>query len=114
MNNSIKMSGKSLMLVGIILVVFGVLLLLSPAAAGELVVMLVALVLVVTGLAQAFQAFRARNRAEALVSGVAEGCREANTTSATSWPRRACCKNARAPARFGWRESWVPGSPPRI
>ena len=70
MNNSIKMSGKSLMLVGIILVIFGVLLLLSPAGAGELVVMLVALVLVVTGLAQAFQALRARNRAEALVSGV--------------------------------------------
>lgn len=70
MNNRIKVSGKSLMLVGIILVVFGILLLLSPVAAGELVVMLVALVLVLTGLAQAFHAFRARYRAEALVSGV--------------------------------------------
>ena len=70
MNNSIKMSGKPLMLVGIILVIFGILLLFSPVAAGELVVMLVALVLVLTGVAQAFQAFRARHRAEALVSGV--------------------------------------------
>lgn len=70
MNNSMRMSGRSLMLVGIILVVFGILLLLSPAAAGELVVMLVALVLVLTGIAQVFQAFRAQNRAEVLVSGV--------------------------------------------
>ena len=67
MNNSMRMSGRSLMLVGIILVVFGILLLLSPAAAGELVVMLVALVLVLTGIAQVFQAFRAQNRAEVLV-----------------------------------------------
>ena len=70
MNNTLKMSGRALMLGGIVLVVFGILLLLSPVAAGELVVMLVALVLVLTGLAQAFQAFRVRNRAEALVSGV--------------------------------------------
>lgn len=69
MNNSIRMNGRSLMLVGITLVVFGILLLLSPVAAGELVVMLVALVLVLTGLAQVFQAFRAQNRAEVLVTG---------------------------------------------
>lgn len=70
MNKSVRIGGKSLMIIGIILVIMGILLLMSPVVAGEVVVMLVALVLVVTGVAQAFQAFRAQYLAEAVVSAI--------------------------------------------
>ncbi|NCF62329.1 MAG: hypothetical protein GWP58_05725 [Gammaproteobacteria bacterium] len=70
------MSGKSLpgrkmlMLTGIALLVFGVLLLVSPAAVGGAVVKLVALVLVITGVAQLFQAFRAGGAADTAFSAI--------------------------------------------
>ena len=70
------MSGKSLpgrkmlMLTGIALLVFGVLLLVSPAAVGGAVVKLVALVLVITGVAQLFQAFRAGGAADTAVADI--------------------------------------------
>jgi uncharacterized membrane protein HdeD (DUF308 family) len=46
------------MLLGIILCVLGLIVLLSPVAAGEAVVLIVAVVLVVTGIAQAVQGLR--------------------------------------------------------
>jgi uncharacterized membrane protein HdeD (DUF308 family) len=52
------MGGKTLMLIGIILCLLGVVVLLSPAAAGETVVLVVAAVLVVTGIAQVIQGLR--------------------------------------------------------
>ncbi len=61
---------KSLMLTGIALSVFGVLLLVSPAAVGGAVVRLVALVLIITGLAQLFQSLRAPGRFNVLVSAL--------------------------------------------
>lgn len=61
---------KSLMLVGAVLVVFGVLLLVSPAAVGAAVVKLVSLVLIVTGLIQLLQGFRGGKAAQKLVSAL--------------------------------------------
>jgi len=59
-----------LMLAGFSLTVFGVLLLVSPAAVGGAVVKLVALVLVVTGVVQLVQAFRAGGVANSLLAGL--------------------------------------------
>ena len=58
MNRKTLPGSKPMMLVGVLLCVFGVLLLLSPAAVGEAVIRLVALVLVITGVAQLIQGFR--------------------------------------------------------
>lgn len=62
MSSSVRMSGKTLMILGIILALLGIVVLLSPAATGEAVVLVVAAVLVVTGLAQVFQGFRSGGR----------------------------------------------------
>lgn len=59
-----------LLLTGIALLVFGLLLLASPAAVGGAVVKLVALVLIITGVAQLIQAFRAGGAADTAVSGI--------------------------------------------
>jgi uncharacterized membrane protein HdeD (DUF308 family) len=59
---------KMLMFAGGAMCLFGVLLLVSPAAVGAAVVKLVALVLIVTGLAQLIQAFRAGGRLNTVVS----------------------------------------------
>ncbi len=58
------------MLVGIVLVVFGVLLLVSPAAVGAAVVKLVSLVLVVTGLIQLVHGLRGGKAVQKLVSAL--------------------------------------------
>jgi uncharacterized membrane protein HdeD (DUF308 family) len=61
---------KILMAMGIALTVFGVLLLISPAAAGGLVVRLVALVLVLTGIVQLIQGLRGGSASRSVISGI--------------------------------------------
>lgn len=69
---------NTLMLTGIALMVFGVLLLVTPAAAGDAVVRVVAVVLAVTGVAHALQSLRVASMAQktfsvalgAIVAGV--------------------------------------------
>lgn len=61
---------NTLMLIGVALSVFGVLLLLSPAAVGGAVVRLVALVLVVTGAVQFLHSLRSGAATHKLVSAV--------------------------------------------
>jgi uncharacterized membrane protein HdeD (DUF308 family) len=61
---------KMLMFTGIVLTLFGVLLLVSPAAVGGAVVRLVALVLIITGGAQLFQAFRAGGMLDTIVTAL--------------------------------------------
>jgi len=58
MNSTMRMGGKTLMLLGIILCLLGLVVLLSPVAAGEAVVLIVAAVLVITGIAQVVQGLR--------------------------------------------------------
>lgn len=70
MNNGARMGSKSLMLVGIILTIFGALLLASPMAAGEFVILAVAAVLVLTGVAQVIQSFRSPGSADRIVSAL--------------------------------------------
>jgi uncharacterized membrane protein HdeD (DUF308 family) len=62
--------GSALLATGVVLALLGLLLLLSPIAVGNAVVKLVALVLVVTGLVQMFQALRAASPTQRAVSGV--------------------------------------------
>ena len=65
-------ASSTLMLIGVVLVIFGVLLLLSPAAVGGAVVKLVALILVVTGVVQLMHSLRSgtvTNRTVAAVLG---------------------------------------------
>jgi len=62
--------GSALLATGVVLALLGLLLLLSPIAVGNAVVKLVALVLVVTGLFQMFQALRAASPTQRAVSGV--------------------------------------------
>lgn len=74
MTSNVRMGGKALMLLGIILCLLGVVVLLSPAAAGEAVVLIVAAVLVVTGVAQVVHGFRSggwRTAPIAIVFGAA-------------------------------------------
>jgi uncharacterized membrane protein HdeD (DUF308 family) len=59
-----------LMLIGVALTLFGVLLLLSPAAVGGAVVRLVALVLVVTGVVQLLHSLRSGGSANKLISAL--------------------------------------------
>jgi uncharacterized membrane protein HdeD (DUF308 family) len=68
MNGKTLPGRKMLMFTGIVLTIFGVLLLLSPAAVGGAVVKLVALVLLITGIAQVFQALRAGSVGHTLIS----------------------------------------------
>jgi uncharacterized membrane protein HdeD (DUF308 family) len=58
MNSTMRMGGKTLMLLGIILCLLGLVVLFSPVAAGEAVVLIVAAVLVITGIAQVVQGLR--------------------------------------------------------
>ena len=58
MTSNVRMGGKTLMLLGIILCLLGIIVLFAPVAAGEAVVLIVAAVLVVTGIVQVVQGFR--------------------------------------------------------
>lgn len=58
------------MFTGVALCVFGVLLLFSPVAGGEVVIRLVAMILAIIGVVQLIQALRAKRRAETAVSGL--------------------------------------------
>lgn len=58
------------MLMGVVLVVAGILLLVSPAAVGGAVVRLVALVLVFTGIAQLIQGLKAASKTHVIVSAL--------------------------------------------
>lgn len=69
MNAKALPSNKTLSFVGVVLVLLGLILLISPAAVGAAVVKLVALVLVVTGVAQLIQGLQA-GRAHSVVSSV--------------------------------------------
>lgn len=68
MSRNVVPGRKSLMTLGVMLVLFGVLLLVSPAAVGAAVVRLVAVVLVVTGLVQVVQGLRSGRVTHALVA----------------------------------------------
>lgn len=70
MSNGARMGSKAMMLMGIILIILAIILLLSPMAAGEFVIMAVAAVLVITGIAQVIQAFRSPGSADRIVSAV--------------------------------------------
>ena len=70
MNSGARMGSKALMLTGIILAIFGILLLASPMAAGEFVIMAVAGVLVITGIAQVIQSFRSPGSVDRIVSAI--------------------------------------------
>jgi uncharacterized membrane protein HdeD (DUF308 family) len=61
---------KVLMMTGIALAVLGILLLVSPAAVGTAVVKLVALVLILTGVIQLFQAFRGGSPMHSIIAGL--------------------------------------------
>jgi uncharacterized membrane protein HdeD (DUF308 family) len=70
MSNGARMGSKAMMLMGIILIILAIFLLLSPMAAGEFVIMAVAAVLVLTGIAQVIQAFRSPGSADRIVSAL--------------------------------------------
>ena len=70
MSGSARIGGKSMMLIGISLTVFGVLLQVSPAAVGTAVVRLVAIVMVITGLAQLIQSLRLPGTFNSILSAV--------------------------------------------
>ena len=70
MNSKTLPGRKMLMLTGIAMTIFGLLLLISPAAVGGAVVKLVALVLMVVGVIQLFQAFRAGGVADTVVAAI--------------------------------------------
>ena len=61
---------RMLMTMGIVLTVFGALLLISPATVGGVVVRLVALVLVLTGIAQLIQGLRGGSASHTVISGI--------------------------------------------
>lgn len=61
---------NTLVLIGLVLTVFGILVLLSPAAVGGAVVKVVALVLMVTGLVQLLHSLRSGSPTNTFVSGV--------------------------------------------
>ena len=63
-------SGKILMATGVFLVVFGILALFSPVAAGGAVVKIVALVLMVTGVVRLVHAYKSHRKAETLMSSI--------------------------------------------
>jgi uncharacterized membrane protein HdeD (DUF308 family) len=68
--NTKALPGKTLMMMGIVLVVFGALLLVSPVAALGAVIRLVAVVLVFTGVVQLIQGFKGNKTGHKLVSTV--------------------------------------------
>lgn len=70
MNRKALPGSKALMVIGIILIIFGVLLLVSPAAVGGAVVRLVALVLVITGIVQLIQGLRGGTVSHTVISTI--------------------------------------------
>ena len=70
MNGRSLPGSKTLMMMGIALLVLGAILLVSPAAVGGAVVKLVALVLVVIGVIQLAQGFRGQRASHTVVSAV--------------------------------------------
>ena len=70
MNAKSLPGSKTLTLVGVVMVFLGLLLLISPAAVGGAVVKLVALVLVITGIAQIFQGFHGNRATHKTISSV--------------------------------------------
>jgi uncharacterized membrane protein HdeD (DUF308 family) len=64
------MSASTLMWLGVALSIFGLVLLISPVAVGNAVVRLVAIVLLITGIAQLVHAFRARGSVNIVVSAL--------------------------------------------
>ena len=70
MSNSARMGSKTLMITGIILIILALLLLASPIAAGEFVIMIVSAILVITGLAQVIQSFRSPGGGDRIVTAI--------------------------------------------
>jgi uncharacterized membrane protein HdeD (DUF308 family) len=70
MNRKALPGTKALMVSGIVLVIFGVLLLVSPAAVGGAVVRLVALILFITGLVQLIQGLRGGTATHTVISTI--------------------------------------------
>lgn len=70
MSNGARMGSKALMLMGFILLILGCLLLASPMAAGEVVIMAIAAVLFLTGLAQIIQSFRSPGAADRVLTAL--------------------------------------------
>ena len=70
MNRKALPGSNVLMMTGIMLAVFGAVLLFSPVAAGEWVVRLVSLVLMVTGVVQLVQAFRSGVSMGSIIAGL--------------------------------------------
>ena len=70
MNRKALPGSNVLMMTGIMLAVFGAVLLFSPVAAGEWVVRLVSLVLMVTGVVQLVQAFRTGLSMGSIIAGL--------------------------------------------
>ena len=70
MSNGARMGSKLLMLMGVVLLILGCLLLASPMAAGEVVIMAIAAVLFLTGLAQIIQSFRSPGAADRILSAL--------------------------------------------
>ncbi len=69
--NSKSLPGRTtLLIMGVLLALIGVLLLVSPAAVGGAVVRLVALVLVFTGIAQLLQGFRGGSTTHSVISAL--------------------------------------------
>jgi uncharacterized membrane protein HdeD (DUF308 family) len=70
MNRKTLPGSNVLMMTGIMLAVFGAVLLFSPVAAGEWVVRLVSLILMVTGVVQLVQAFRSGVSMGSIIAGL--------------------------------------------
>lgn len=70
MSNGARMGSNALMLMGIVLIILALILLASPMAAGEFVIMVVAAVLVITGIAQVIQSFRSPGSTDRILSAL--------------------------------------------
>ena len=68
MNRNARLGSRSLMTVGILIRIMGVLLLASPIEAGEFVIMAVAAVLTLTGIVQVFQSLRSMAGVQRMIS----------------------------------------------
>lgn len=68
MNRNARMGSSSLMAVGIVLVILAIVLLASPIAAGEFVILAVAAVLTLTGIVQVIQSLRSTAGPQRVVS----------------------------------------------
>jgi uncharacterized membrane protein HdeD (DUF308 family) len=70
MNSKSLPGRKTLLIMGVLLVLVGILLLVSPVAVGGAVVRLVALVLLLTGIAQFIQGFKGGSTTHAVISAL--------------------------------------------